>query len=444
MSANLNENGSLAPHSGHEINLSQVESISTLTQFIWERSIPYQCSPVPTSPDDLQDSNPGDGGEDFRLLSICEMTQIGASHISASGITLGDLFKPDYRTMIYGDSNVGKSYFMLQIALAYAAGTSCFCFAKTVPMKVAYIDGELGDSFLDRLYMLNSGNPINLDNTLKVMRLRGSTLEDSKAQGNFLSRLQGFNPSLVIIDNIIALMNSAVKGNVKGLISVVKEIEKMHAAVVLVHHTCKNDDTYKGPSELAALSQNVIHLRGRTQIEEEFAKEGCPIPPRMAALIASKDIGPVISVSFEKCKICPEFEKVKNFYYLPINGQWMPLDINGTPIPGPGVKAHDSTDNLCKTDSHISEVLPSRTARSASPSQEEDKVATAIVLGDLTDDQRRILEEAKKTKMTNARVRTLLGCSESKASGLLKSLVESNLLRKIGAGRSTGYVPVNA
>lgn len=291
--------------------------------------------------------------------------------------------------------------------------------------------------------MLNGGHLSTLTRNWKIMPLRGSSLGDIKVQKSFIQKLQEFNPDLVIIDNIIALINEAVRGNVDSLLSLVKKMEKNGSAVVLVHHTCKNVDTYKGPSELAALCQNVIHLRGRTQIQDEFSDQECSVPPRVAVLISSNDIGSVISMSFEKCKICPELEKSKHFYFLPINGQWMPLDSKGGTSFVNGGKNNDFTAILGNVESPKSNAIPSASSVTTDSSREEDKVPTDTLLGDFTGDELLILEEAKKSRLTNTSVRTILNCSESKASGLLKSLVESNFLRKIGAGRSTEYTLVN-
>lgn len=94
-----------------EIDLAHIQCISGLARYIGERAITYESPTTSLPPDDLSDSHIGEGDE-FRLLSIEEMSQIGSSHISSSEVTLWDLFSHDYRTMVYGDSNVGKSFFM--------------------------------------------------------------------------------------------------------------------------------------------------------------------------------------------------------------------------------------------------------------------------------------------------------------------------------------------
>lgn len=424
----------------HEISLERIECVSALARYIGRHSVLF-VNPSTINSHDPQSSNSGDD-EDFKLLSIDEMEYLHSSHASSSEVTLADLFRPSQRTMMFGDSNVGKSYVMQYIALAFATGEACFCFHKSKPARIVYLDGELGDSFVPRLIMLNGGDLNSLvRKNLKVMTLRGMSLDNLGSKEAIIHKIEGFSPNLVIADNIISLFGEAVKGNVAPLKSFVEMLEKAEIAVALVHHTGKTAETYKGPIELEALCQNVIHLKGRTQIEDEFSKEGMPVPPRMAALKGAKDIGPVVSMSFKKCKICPELEKFKNYYYLPINGQWSPLCLERESTPFYGVK-NDAVDIHPNAKLLVAENLTSDTSMICDGSHDTGTNFIANPPVELIDEQRRILEAAEKSKITNASVRTLIRCSESKASNLLKDLVDMKLLRRLGSGRSTEYTIV--
>lgn len=420
------------------INLDSVESVSALVKYIGEHSEIFESIAPSQNLGEQQILNSGDGG-DFKLLSIDEMAQLCSSHVSARDVTMSDLFKPSQRTMIFGDSNVGKSYVMQDIALAFATGDACFCFHKSKPVRIVYLDGEMGDSFFPRMTMLSGGDldPL-VKNNLKVMSLRGRPLGNLKSTEIVIHKIEEYRPNLVIADNIISLFGEAVKGNVAPLKSFVETLEKIGIAVVLAHHTGKSAETYKGPIELEALCQNVIHLKGRQQIQDEFAKEALSMPPRMAALMVAKEIGPLVSMSFKKCKICPEFEKLKNYFYLPINGQWSPLDLEGASNTYAGWK-NDATDAFTNTGLPVLENVTSDTTRfyDSSPDTGTKDVTTSPI--ELTYEQREILDAAKKFPISNKDVRKILDCSESKASRLLKELVEANLLLRNGHGPATKY-----
>lgn len=398
------------------INLNNVESVSALARYIRNHSVMNKDIMISKSTEDSHEHN---RDQEFKLLSLDDMQSLHSTHVSSSDVTMRDLFKASQRTMIFGDTNVGKSYIAQCMALSISSGTECFCFSKSKPSKVVYLDGEMGDTFIPRLKMLGGGelNPLVKQN-LKGIPLRGGDESSPQNKEIVINELESFSPYVVIIDNIISLFGEAVKGNVVHLKSFVEELEKKGIAVVLVHHTSKSAETYKGPIELAALCQNVIHLKSRAQIVEEFAKEARSVPPRMAALMEAKEIGPLVSMTFTKCKICPELEKEQHYFYLPINGQWSRLEIEASPMC------------ITEMENEAGDILPNAELPSARNvvmdihdvcDGSHDTAMKSITTPDveLTDDKQLILEAAKKSPISNKYVWDILKCSESKASMLL-------------------------
>ena len=220
------------------INLNNVESVSFLARYIRDHAVMYEDIMIskPT-----KDSHVHNQAQEFKLLSLDDMQSLHSSHVSSSDVTMRDLFKASQRTMIFGDTNVGKSYIAQYMALSISSGEECFCFSKSNPSRVVYLDGEMGDTFISRLKMLSGGelNPLAKQN-LKCIPLRGGDVCASHNKEIVINELESFSPNVVFIDNIISLFGEAVKGNVGPLKSFVEELEKKSIAVVLVHHTSKS------------------------------------------------------------------------------------------------------------------------------------------------------------------------------------------------------------
>lgn len=420
-----------------EIKLGQIECVSALARHISEHS---ELLESPTNSRADQQSLDSVDNEVSKLLTLDEVESLSSAHVSSSEVNLIDLFKASQRTMLFGDTNVGKSFFAQELALSISSGAECFCFSKSKPAKVVYLDGEMGDTFVPRLKMLCGCelNPLVKQN-LKVKPLRGEDVSVPKNKEHLINELESFLPSVVFIDNIISLFDEAVKGRVDPLKLFVETLEKNGIAVVLVHHTSKSAETYKGPIELAALCQNVIHLKSRAQIVEAFAKEDRGVPPRMAALMGAKDVGPLVSMSFSKCKICPELEKETHYYYLPINGQWTSLNLDEALVTPTDLK------NVCGTGDNPNpelteveeEILEAVRVYEKAADTGTKAMATPVV--ELTDEQQQVLEAAKKSPISNKVVRNILNCSESKATNILCKLCQANYLRRTGQGPTTKY-----
>ncbi len=358
-----------------------------------------------------------------------------------------------HRTLVYGDSNVGKSYVLQCIALGYSTGNPSFFFFATSPSKVVYIDGEMADSFFSRLNQLHDGNNEQyLKDNLKVIPSRGISLTYESIQNNILNNLKFFKPALVIIDNLISLLPDAVKGNTNNLLSFVRNIESIGAAVIIVHHTGKDAKTYKGAIELVALCQNVIHLKGRKQITEEFEKENLKMSLPLARAIESRENGPVISMLVEKCKVCPALERQPHYYCLPIDGKWERINVNVA--DDSEELAREALDNVAaKTESgdemdtaRVVPGVPISVAHQAADDGADVVDSTCDQQNQaamLPPDERKMFQciQANPGGVKRTEIDDALGWSESKTRGVLNSLIGQGIVERCGRGKGQFYKP---
>ena len=177
------------------------------------------------------------------------------------------------------------------------------------------------------------------------------------------------------------------------------------------------------------------------QIREELEQERGSVPPRIAALIEAKDVGPLVSMSFNKCKICPALEKAQKYYYLPINGRWTSLELEEALVPltelrNGGVTGDNPNSELSTVEEELSE--PVRVYDQAVDTRSKAITTPAV---ELTYEKQQLLEAAKKSPLSNKAVRDILKCSESKATNILSELVRASYLQRIGQGPATKYYP---
>lgn len=420
----------------HVIHLFEVESVSTFARRINKEAFDiaelaeFRRKIGLDQRARVQDQ-PMNSRAEIVMLGIDDMEYLHSMNVPASNLTVRNFCTSDNRTMVYGDSNVGKSFFMQNIALGCATGTQSFFLTAAPASKIAYLDGELGESFFPRLRQIYDGNSSQyIKENLKVIPLRGISLVNQATQEQVLNKLKIFNPNIVIIDNLIALLPEAVKGNINCLLSFVYNVEHTGAAVIIVHHTEKNAKTYKGSIELAALCQNVIHLEGRDQIKERFKKDGLEMPLSLSCAIEAPQNGPVIAMIVEKCKVCPELERQPHYYYLPINGKWQRIgmdelvDEEGEELTSEptSVEDHMATANSLDADENTR--------------NQQDKAIK------LPPDERNLFEfmqrhpgGVKRTEIDEA-----LGWRENKSRDVLNSLIEKDIAARQNEGKKRFYM----
>ena len=330
--------------------------------------------------------------------------------------TWDDLIKPKYTTLIWGCSNAGKSWVAVELAQALVTGTDAFGLSAITRRKVCYMDGEVGgDDFKKRCLQLLKGRVEGKDLVWQNLRVMPPSSDinilDDACAAEIILMLLEVKASVLVIDNLFSLAPSAVKGGVNKLFSFIHKAEQAGIAVVVIHHSGKDGTTYKGPSELTSLSQNVFRLEGREQLVEQ----GDLSPELEAACNAG---GPVSRMTVEKCKAAPLLEQKSATYHLPVNGVWRRIE--GSLISAPITLPEDGGD-----ESEMEDVVES--------------IGSLSEMDGLSPDEEKVCKALHGYKYTRADLEKLTGLKPDKLGGILRKLVEQGRVLKAGSSKATYY-----
>ena len=318
---------------------------------------------------------------------------------------LGRMFSVGQISLLWGPSNSGKSLVAQTIALALASGSSAFSIKNySEPRRVLLIDGELTEEELrSRVEQLVSVHADFVEENLLFFSLRGAAVEncniisDNFAK-NICETVRDKGIHVVIIDNLITLASSATYGKDDDLFALIRNIERNGAAIIIVHHSTKRGDAFKGSSTLASKSQNIIQVDGRDTLMTDEELE-----PELGEALASD--GAVVRLRWQKCKIAPSLEGSLRLFKLPLGGSWEAVE---------EPQKSELSVPLCE--------------------------AAENALSDLSPDECCVMALFDASEfITRKDVETCLNCGEDKAGTILNSLKRRGSIISIGGGRSTAY-----
>lgn len=216
-------------------------------------------------------------------LSIPSAGEFLDKDIKEPRVLLGPFLREGYSCMVWAQTGVGKTWFALSVALAVSGGGSFLGFEATAPAKVLYVDGEMGEfSLQDRLSNLTHAiDDLDVEamrrNLMLCPRMSQKpltefpSLEQTRWQESLVQRAVEDGIECVILDNLTTLCaledeNSATA--VQPVNELVKMLKQAGIAVILVHHSGKTGETYRGSSALAAIYEVII---GMTAPEDAVA-----------------------------------------------------------------------------------------------------------------------------------------------------------------------------
>lgn len=207
-----------------------------------------------------------------------------------------------------------------------------------------------------------------------------------------------------------------MKGRTNELFDFFYSIEREGAAVIFVNHATKDNDDFKGPSNIRDKSQTIIHIEGRkTLIDDENSSEAVK-----HALKNSEDI--VVRLNFEKCKLPPKLNEKYGIYHLPVDGNWNYLEGN-VPVDTPlcvTTLDDDETDDKTSSDGDLNN--------------------NDSLLCNLTEDQQALYKLFLSGKVfSRADIQEHFQWGEDKAGNELKALKKKQLIIAVGSGRNIRY-----
>lgn len=328
-------------------DLSKIERVTTLATHIISQSFSqYELAHFQREYKLDKDASVADSSnEGVKFLSWRELYNGDIGIYEAN--TTKKFFNPNNSTLIYGESDAGKSWFVMQIAISLASGRSVFGLDAAPPIKVFYLDGEIGNDFSTRVQQLakefNQSEMDLLDKNLNVMAsIEGKNLLEHREQ--FLNVLKNGKAEAFVIDNILSLAPQSWRGKNEQFFDFLRNLKAIGVAPIIVHHTGKSGETYLGSVSLASLSQNIIKLakaRGTTcGIKNTEKLRLCEGFEDFAE--AEMDKGPFVRVCMEKTKAVLHWLNESIYAWLPAGQTWRQL----TEWPGITFEA----DNAPSTD----------------------------------------------------------------------------------------------
>lgn len=179
-------------------------------------------------------------------------------------------------SVIYGESNVGKTFLAMDLALHVAAGIDWH--GNRVPAgekwsgSVLYIAGEGGSGINNRIEAIRRSKPELAKATAESFMLMKTTLdlctsEDGQYLAEALGESFGAVPALIIVDTLARAMGNGDENTAKDMGAFIKSIDLIRevtgAHVMVIHHSGK--DASKG-------ARGSGSLRGAADTEIELIR----------------------------------------------------------------------------------------------------------------------------------------------------------------------------
>jgi KaiC/GvpD/RAD55 family RecA-like ATPase len=182
--------------------------------------------------------------------------------------------------MVYAATGVGKSLFAMSAALAVAGGGEFLGWKPDAKpdgegWRVLYVDGEMHVADIqERARQLREGIPkldrAAVDKNLRFLvrqhqdaGVQFPSITEQAGQSFVLDRVRKGKVDLVVLDNFSTLgdvedENAASSFNV--IQQFLLQLKVQEVATMLVHHTGKAEDNFRGSSKLAATFETIIQL----------------------------------------------------------------------------------------------------------------------------------------------------------------------------------------
>lgn len=404
------------------IDMSNCERITKLADYIIHKSIPEDELPhfikeykIDTNDRERLSSEK----HEIEFLPWFEFENTDKN--SYGQISTTQFFSPGNTTLIYGSSDIGKTWFTLEIIINLATGRGVLGLASSSPAKVFYMDGEVGNDIAPRIRQLSKGFDEH-ERELLNQNLRVRAFAESKEllerSEQILNVLKKEKPQVFLIDNILSLAPQSWRGKSDILFDFLRKIKSLGIAPIIVHHTSKSGDDYLGSVSLGSLSQNILRLdsaRGTTSSMTDAEKARLCVDSE-ALSEAETGKGPFVRVLLEKTKVAPYWLNESILIWLPIYNSWRQLT-KWPEIPCPADK-HEEVDAVIDA-------------------------ADKKEIGSLPPDERKVAQFifSKPGGVKRKELDKEFGWEEQKSMDVLNKLIREGLVVPEGEGKGRFYRP---
>lgn len=331
---------------------------------------------------------------------------------------LDTMISPSNATLIWGPSNVGKTFAVLEFVKSLTTGDDCFGLKNSSIRNVYYLNGE---SDLDRLNRLcqqichKDKQYDNLKEHFLCGKLQKHMTLDKIGDDEINCIVMGIKENkcqVVVLDNILSLAPQAAKGNTTKFQKFIQSLKNNNLSTIIIHHSTKGGESPKGPVELEALMQNIFRLERGEDLPE--------LRSVAAVRTALGEAGPTMKITLTKCKVFPGLEKKFGVYHLPKGGHW-------ELVAGESFSEIKTIDDTSSVAEMTAEAPEFSTAEGNSSKLEPGE---EIVYNSL----KKLNKWVKRAELEKD-----CGFKTDKLRSLLKSLIEKKLVTKTGKGKATHY-----
>jgi hypothetical protein len=369
---------------------------------------------VVTAPlDSSKESIVRNEAEEVSFISLGEISEDNPE--DDGPLTLEQLINPENSLVLYGPTGTAKSWATDEVAIGVATGTEAFGIPARRARAVCIMDGEISPQKRKKHIMQLLQTRPNLvalaNKNIHVRRpMSGFKRFDAAYADILIPKLKLLNAELFIIDNLQALDPKAGKYSSDNLNEFIQKLEFNGIAVYIVHHSDKEGTTYKGPTDLTDLAQNVFRADGRNQLRvlknnSEQVEEAC------------KEGGPVIRLTVEKTKICG-LDDCSVIYHLPMYGVWEWIE--------------GELSSALKA-------LPESNSGDSNTGEKDSSLVEAGKLIDLSPDEDKVYAFLKEKNYTRPQLEDVTGFKTDKMGKILRRLALLNLVKREGVGKSSYY-----
>ena len=229
-----------------------------------------------------------------RLPEIDQADALLADQITKPSEIIEGVLHSGTKAVLASGSKVGKTWILLDLAIAVATGTPFLKF-KTQKQKVLFINFEIRREFIrDRLKKIQEkNNQMDLTN-LGLWNLRGQTTDFEALTEAIIERAGQKKYALIILDPIYKAMIGKSENTTSSVGALCSQIERIveatGAAVIFAHHYTKGNaakksqiDRMSGSGVFARDADSIITLTEHEQkncyVVEMTLRNFAPQPP---------------------------------------------------------------------------------------------------------------------------------------------------------------------
>jgi len=239
-----------------------------------------QGTPTPDNPLFNSSSHGRSNGDissapDIPPLKLIQQGELATLDIPAREKLIGDWFPERHPCLVYAQTGRGKSLFAMTLGIAVAGGGTAFGWKAHAPCSVLYVDAEMDVADIkERNELLvptvEGVDLAELGENLHILsRHHQSTLTpfpdiaEEAGRAALMKLVAEKKPRLVILDNLSTLADIKDENDAAAfnpIIRTLTELRQAGCAVILVHHTGKQEGKFRGSSKLGAIFESIIQL----------------------------------------------------------------------------------------------------------------------------------------------------------------------------------------